>query len=175
MSEIIMKEIIIKSQKEFDELDTSTKAIINIDFGDKDNPAKINKNFPKGLIYIIDTYANIYSPAVSVHAYGNSYIKAYNDILVFAYDETTVEAHHNAHVISIITDDVKIILHDESRVFVTCTSKNVVIDAYGSSFVEVAEQSIATINIKSRYVRCKICEGFSGQLTGYTPVGYICS
>lgn len=170
-----MKEIIIKSQKEFDELDEDTNAIINIEFGDKDSPAKINKNFPKGLIHIMNAYANIYRPAVLVHAYDNSYIKAYNDILVFAYDDTTVEAYHNSHVISIVTDNVNIILHDESRVFVTCTSKNVIIDAYDLSFVEVAEDSIATINIKSRYVRCKLCEGFSGKLTGHTPVGYICS
>lgn len=105
----------VTSQSELDRLPLDTKGIIQIDFGDKNNPARINNTFLSPIVVLGDSY-------VLAEANDN-HIVAQNRCTVEAYNSTTIDAQNMSTIIAMDSAQVnamnhsKVIAKDESVVF----------------------------------------------------------
>ena len=129
--------IYVKNQAELDVLPLDTKDDIYINFGTKEKPAIVKKQYRYPVIIInsvVAIYDNSFVDASDnsmIHAYGDSEVHAYSDSKVFARDNSKVYAHHNSEVCACNNskvsayDSSKIYAYDNSKVYAR-NSKNIV-------------------------------------------------
>lgn len=163
--------ITIKSQKEFDELDVNSKDIILIRFGDKENPAIINKAIPNSMLILRDEhFADIKTDEgvyCTITAYNKSTVRCYSRAKVYVEHNAYAEIHTMCDVcardfstVSVYADKAYILASNFSEIYARNNTK--VVLAEGNSIIHLYDNSYA--NIISDSVLCCPDESFNGVI-----------
>ena len=157
-----MKEIIVKSQQELDNIDVNDNVAIKIEFGGVLNPAVVCKHYK----YNVEARENS-----NVVAWGNSNVEAWENSNVVARENSNVEARENSNVEAwensnvVARENSNVEARENSNVVawgnsnvVACGNSNVVacgnsnVVAWGKSNVEARENSNVEARGKSNVV-----------------------
>ena len=122
-----MKEIIVKNQKELDDIPVDFDGRIKIDFGVQTNKAVIRNKYK----YAVFSVGNS-----TVEARDNSTVMAWGNSTVMAWDNSTVEAWGNSTVMA--RDNSTVMARDNSTVEAW---DNSTVEAWGNSTVEARDNS----------------------------------